>query len=293
MTKTKTAKTRDKAFDGLDLVEADDVRGRSICFLGRTGMGKTTLVSNFPNAVILPAAHEQGAAELKAAGILPDVRQMRAWVTHYDLLSRINEFAEWAESFKGQTTLVIETVQHVVEAALRQCLQDDFAGNDSKKEGGFNHYGAGTAKTKTDYLQPLRDRLDQLRDEGVHIVFTGHTDRREQKNPHGDDFVVEGVTDITEKLWKVFEKWAECVLLYTFEIKTEEGKGFDAAKAKSGTRVILGHLTPTFDGKTRWGLAETVYEQSADDEPDVDGSEMYAHFCKIAGIDPATLRHVD
>ena len=266
-----------------------DANGRSIILFGQAGIGKTTFASNFPSAVFLPAASEQGARELEASGVLDGVRQLRPFEDFNDLEDRIRSVMRAGKEEVG--TLVIETVQHALDACIATCLAEKFDGDDGESRSGFNNFGKGYKTTKTHYVQPLRDMLDRVRAKGIHVVLTGHTEIGTRTNPDGDDFAVETPSDMNEKLWKVFEKWCEAMMLYTLDVNTDENST-RMSKVTDYRRALIGHVEPRFNGKTRWGLSERVFDTATEDEPDLDGSKLYAAFCKEARIDPETLAHV-
>lgn len=213
---------------------------------GLPGMGKTAMGAQFPKPVVLMGENEMGLQKLIDKGDIPPVNHFPQPVTEWgQAMGALNALYTKKHDYK---TLVIDTVDALVNTKMVEVLRDEFGGNDSKKEGGFNHYGAGAEKVTTHWrtFLGLLERLNKERE--MMIVLLAHTRVKRISPASGEDYDAYEL-DLPPKVSSATASWADNVYFLTREVDTAEvGK---KVKADTVHRVLHADIGPSWYAKKK------------------------------------------
>ncbi len=229
-----------------------DVPERVLLY-GTGGIGKTTLASLAPGAVVLDV--ERGAWHLDVECIdqeqLGSFGALRACL-HSDVLN-------------GTGTVIIDSATEVEELAMAHTLatvkHDKGHTVHRVEEYGF---GKGYQHIYETYLLFLADLDRQVR-AGRNVILIAHNCIENVPNPTGDDWIRyephlqkprSGKASIRDRV----VRWADHVLFLGYDVASDKGKGIG-----SGTRSIYPAEMPTHVAKSRTLLPEPMPYTSAQD----------------------------
>lgn len=202
---------------------------------GVEGIGKSTLASQFPNAVVLDT--EDGTNELDVARVT-----IGSWA---DLEGSLHELIRDPQGFRS---VVIDSVDwaerllidHLVRKANKRSIED---------------FGFGKGYTMVaEAVGRLLTICDSLIEAGIHVVLVGHTTVKRTAPPDMDEGYDRYELKLTKQSGPLVKEWADCILFANYRTKLVEGQD-GRTRAKGGTERVL-HTTRTaaFDAKNRQGL---------------------------------------
>ena len=217
---------------------------KKIILYGPEGIGKSTMASNFPDALFVDT--EGSTAHM-------DVARFPAPASWTMLLQEIDEVKKDPTICK---TLVIDTI----DWAERLCIEHVLATNKwtSIESPG---YGKGYVVVKEEFGKML-NALGEVIDKGVNVVLTAHAQMRKFEQP--DEM---GAYDRWElKLSKhdspLVKEWADAILFCNYKtmVVNVDGQGTQKGKnkAQGGRRVMYTQHHPCWDAKNRFGLPEEL-----------------------------------
>lgn len=225
------------------------IRGRiktacKVVVYGPEGIGKSTFAAQFPDPLFIDT---EGSTKHM------DVARLQRPTSWTMLLEEI----QYAKTNQVCKTLVIDTV----DWAEQLCIEHICAKHHKNGIEDFG-YGNGYIYVKEEMGRLLK-QLEDLIDDGIHVVLTAHAQIRKFEQP--DEM---GAYDRYElKLGKktgsqtspLIKEWADMVLFAnykTFSVAVDD-KG-KIHKAQGGTRVMYTSHHPCWDAKNRFGLAEEL-----------------------------------
>lgn len=202
---------------------------------GVEGIGKSTLASQFPGAVVLDT--EDGTNELDVARVT-----IGSWA---DLEGSLHELIRDPQGFRS---VVIDSVDwaerllidHLVRKASKRSIED---------------FGFGKGYTMVaEAVGRLLTICDSLIEAGIHVVLVGHTTVKRTAPPDMDEGYDRYELKLTKQSGPLVKEWADCILFANYRTKLVEGQD-GRTRAKGGTERVL-HTTRTaaFDAKNRQGL---------------------------------------
>lgn len=218
---------------------------KKVVVYGVEGVGKTTLVSKFPDPLFIDT--EGSTKEL-------DVKRLpvpESWQYIYDEIEYV---------LKNPTvckTLVIDTI----DWAERLCIQSICAKHDKKGIEDFG-YGNGYVYEKEEFGRFL-NRLEDIIKNGINVVLTAHSVVRkfEQPNEMGayDRYEMKLGQKTTSLIAPMVREWADAIFFCTYKTLSvavdDKGKKH---KAQGGKRVMYTTHHPCWDAKNRYGLADEL-----------------------------------
>jgi len=251
---------------------------RGIVIVGQQGLGKSTFCSQFPDAIFIHDPHDGGIRDLVAKNVT--VANIAPTVDHWDMLLEL--CMELATQDHPYRTAVFESLTGLERLCFEACCDAEYGGDWSKT--GFMSFFAGPSTAAKEYWPLFLSMLDKIRERGVHVLITGHTEIKTKNNPTGADYDSE-ITYCDKRIWQCTHKWAEAVLMMALSVDVETKSGQEKGKA-NGEEIVM-HCTPTaaYAAKNRWDLRYPI--------PCGDNAEeAYENFCRVAKFDPKTMYSV-
>lgn len=264
--------------------------GLRIVIAGLEKMGKTTLTSGAPGALLVPL--EVGYAGITIAKT-PMIQTLEGFL---DLLTEVCALAQ-----RGQfpyKTLVIDSAtaleKHIHEYVLRQ---DPLYSPGSKKtismESAHGGYGKAYTLANTQFNSVL-STLDQLAVYGgINIVFTCHTFASKVMDPTAGEYDSWDLLLHSPKNQKTYGKreiltqWAD-IIGYFYEpvyLTKDAGSTMTKATSQNKGRVLGLSRTPSYVAGNRFGILGEV----AIPAPPANGWNSLAHaLYSVSGVDVFT-----
>jgi len=203
---------------------------------GVEGIGKSTLASQFPNAVVLDT--EDGTNHLDVARV-----SVSSWM---DLEGALHELIRDNQGFK---TVVVDSIDwaerllidHLLKKANKRSIED---------------FGFGKGYTMVaESVGRLLSVCDSLIDQGVNVVMVGHSTVKRVSPPDMDEGYDRYELKLTKQSGPLVKEWADCILFANYRTKLVAGED-GRTRAKGGReRVLHTERTAAFDAKNRYGLA--------------------------------------
>lgn len=203
---------------------------------GVEGIGKSTLASQFPDAVVLDT--EDGTNHLDVARV-----SVVSWA---DLEGALHELIRDNQGFK---TVVIDSIDwaerllidHLLKKANKRSIED---------------FGFGKGYTMVaESVGRLLSVCDSLIDQGVNVVMVGHSTVKRVSPPDMDEGYDRYELKLTKQSGPLVKEWADCILFANYRTKLVAGED-GRTRAKGGReRVLHTERTAAFDAKNRYGLA--------------------------------------
>ena len=219
-------------------------RPRRTVVYGVHGVGKTTWASQWPSPIFLPT--EDGASDLD--------------VDRFPVLRSVGEVQEaiislMTEEGHGYETVVIDSADWMERLIAKAVC--DREGKDSLQD--FS-YGKGAPKVYAAFEKFLSS-LDALRNAGMHVLLTAHSEKVKFLNPEGDSYdryqpkLLDGSSSL-------LQEWADEVLFATYRTSTrKEDLGFNRQRSiavGAGERVLKTSEKPSHLAKNRLGLPDEL-----------------------------------
>lgn len=208
---------------------------KRIVLHGVEGIGKSTLASQFPEAVILDT--EDGTNHIDVARVRCD-----DWAT---LEGSMHELARDPQGFR---TVVIDSIDwaerhlidHLLAKANKRSIED---------------FGFGKGYTMVaEAMGRLLTVADMLIDRGLNVALVGHTTVKRTSPPDLDEGYDRFELKLTKQSGPLVKEWADCILFANYRTKVVEGTD-GRMKARGGKeRVLHTERAAAWDAKNRFGL---------------------------------------
>lgn len=225
------------------------IRGRQagalkIVVYGPEGIGKSTFASQFPNPVFCDtegSTRHMDVARTPAPRSFTEIlEQVRYFTQNPDELGTfVLDTADWAER------LCVDEV-----CAKRQIKSVEDAG-----------YGKGYTYLAEDFGR-LLNALEELVQNGVHVVVTAHAQMRKFEQPDELGQYDRWELKLQKKTAPMLKEWADMVLFAnykTFVVNVDnQGAAKGKNKAQGGARIMFTAHHPCWDAKNRFSLPEEL-----------------------------------
>lgn len=225
-------------------VQADPPR---MVLVGVEGVGKTSLIANYPGASIIQCARETGYDTLVGQGRVPHIPSAHC-ETWEELTATVTKVAENPPKLLG-----LDTVGGAERMCHEHVCRRDFGGDWSDK--GFASFAKGYDVSIGEWLKFLA-LLDRVHNSGCAVVLLGHMKIKPFRNPEGPDYD-RYVCDIHEKTWSATNRWADTSLFMKFETVISENKGKVLGKG-TDQRMCYTTRTDARDAKNRYGMPPEI-----------------------------------
>ena len=235
-----------------------------ILIYGTAGIGKSEFAANFRKPVFLMSQGETGLLKLIEYGSVPEIPffEFRNDPGKHNAIDEyLTALDDLATGQHDHATVVTDVFSGIVEMLRQKVLHEDFKGDDGKKEGGFNHFGAGAEKMMAKIITEFLPRFDAINAKGITVVLLCHSETKLIQNPEGADYM-KYITAMPEKIHNRIVNWADMVLFCKSEpILKGEKAGFGdkmTYKAVGENRLIRTVDSPASAGKNRHGLPSEI-----------------------------------
>lgn len=215
---------------------------------GVEGIGKSTFGAATPKPIFIGA--EDGTNHI-------DVARFPSPAGWEELKEQAEAVASGETEYK---TLVLDTIDHA-----EPMLWDFICRRDKEKNIETYGYGKGYQVALDEWRIFLR-LLESARKNGVNVLFLGHSQVKNFKNPEGPDF------DRYEMMMNVkaaglIKQWVDFVFFANHETFTSKDEKTKRVKGVStGVRLIFTTKTAAYDAKNRNALPESMPLNWADVE---------------------------
>ena len=224
---------------GLKIVKGKQRSPLRAVVYGVEGIGKTTLVSQFPKPLILDT--EDGSTHLDVDRVA--CRSLTSLEGAMHTLVRDNE---------GYKTVVIDSADWAERSAQEHILSK--ANKRSIEDFGF---GKGYVML-AEQIARLLAIADQLVAAGLNVVFVAHSKVVRVSPPDETDGYDRWELKLHKQVAPLFKEWADLVLFCNYHTKLIEGED-GRTKGRGGKeRLMYAQRTAAFDAKNRFGLPESM-----------------------------------
>lgn len=215
-----------------------------VVIYGPEGVGKSTIASQFPNALFIDT--EDSTSHM-------DVKRLKKPSSFIELLGMV----DWVKQTKPCSTLIIDT------ADWAQQLGEDLV----KQENNWKSiespgYGEGYVKTREKW-GGLLDKLTDVVNVGINVVLTAHTEIKKFEDPTEnlayDRYELKLAKRSNAHIAGLTKEWADMVLFINYEVYAVKRDGMgNKAQAQGGQRKMYTTHHPAYDAKNRFGLPESM-----------------------------------
>lgn len=245
-------------------------RGVLVFLISQPGMGKSSMLSQFPNCRFIVDYRDQGILDLIDYGAVPLPRKN---------VVVCGDFASYhkalAESVDGNwQTIVCESLVGIQAICEDLCLLKDY---DSKLNT-FNNFSNGTRAAANTYFQALLDLMLKGQNLGKNMFLTGHSKVGTGKNISGEDWV-----SATTQCAPAFAARLEATFANIFHIGATVSTMSTGARIKATGYDVNMYTTwnPFFPAKNRMGLSVNIpYPNNL--------KEAYKALCQGLKLSPLT-----
>lgn len=206
---------------------------------GPEGIGKSTLASQFPDAVFID--FEQGTDTMDVARFENP--------THFDGLILLLKSIAQEDVCK---TVVLDTADK-----LENLITDHLCEINDWKNIEDPGYGKGYTYLAQKWLEVLK-ACDEVIDSGKNIVIVAHAAMRKFEQPDEMGAYDRWELKLSKKTAPLIKEWADMVLFMNYKNNIVEDPKTKSKKAVGGKRVMYATHSPTYDAKNRFGLPDSM-----------------------------------
>jgi hypothetical protein len=247
---------------GLKVTRGIEATPAKVVLYGVEGIGKTTLASQFPGALILDT--ENGSRRL-------DVARFRC-STWPDLMVALREMVVEPSGFQ---TVVIDSADWA-ESMCREYLCEKHG----KKSIEDWPYGKGFTLLAETYGKML-EVCDKLIEAGLHVVIVAHSKVVRTSPPDQTEGFDRYELDLHKHLAPAVKEWADAVLFLNYRTKLVQGSDGRHKGLGGKQRLMFAERSAAWDAKNRFGLPE---------EMPLDIDQLAPIFASVAGAGPSPSR---
>lgn len=219
----------------MKITKGKRVTAKRIVIHGVEGIGKSTLASQFPKALVLDT--EDGTNHL-------DVDRVRIG----NSLEADDAMLSIARDPQGYQHVLVDTgdwlermiIQHIVDKSQKRSIED---------------FGFGKGYTMVaEAMGRFLGLCDSVVDRGVGVVIVCHTTVKRCSPPDMDEGYDRFELKLTKQTAPLVKEWADCILFANYKTRLVEGED-GRTRAKGGKeRVLYTERTAAWDAKNRYGL---------------------------------------
>lgn len=214
---------------------------QKVVIYGPEGIGKSTFASKFPEPLFLDT--EGSTKHMDVARMDPP----SSWSMLMQELEEVKK--EGKEICK---TLVLDTADwaeqlcahHICSKAQKSGIED------------FG-YGKGYVYLKEEFGR-LLNRLDDIIQEGIHVVLVAHAKMRKFEQPEEMGAYDRWELKLDKNVAPLVKEWADMVLFANYKVFTVRDEQTGRNKAQGGKRVMYTSHHPCWDAKNRCGLPPEI-----------------------------------
>ena len=213
-------------------------KAQRVVIYGPEGIGKSTFAAQFPKAIFIDT---EGSTDHL------NVSKVNAPTCWNDIIAVIDWMLKDSPDY---STLVIDTVDWAEKLCIQHLCQ-------TNKKKGIEDFGFGKGYIYL-YEEFYRfiEKLNQLKNRGVNIVFTAHSIIKRFDLPEESGSYDRYELKLEKKITPLVKEWADMILFCNYKTYVVEVEG--KRKAQGGQRVMFTSHTPNWDAKNRHNLKEEL-----------------------------------
>lgn len=223
----------------LNIKKGPQARSLRAVIYGPEGIGKSTLASQFPDAVFVD--FEQGTDTM-------DVARFDTPTTFDELITLLKSIAQ-EDICKS---VVLDTADK-----LENLITDHICEVNDWKNIEDPGYGKGYTYLAQKWLEVLK-ACDEVVDSGKNIVIVAHAAMRKFEQPDEMGAYDRWELKLSKKTAPLIKEWADIVLFMNYKNSIVEDPKTKSKKAVGGKRVMYATHSPTYDAKNRFGLPDSM-----------------------------------
>lgn len=212
---------------------------KKVVIYGPEGIGKSTLASQFPDAVFIDT--EGSTKEL-------DVARYPVPMSWNDIIADVEDTAAEAPC----KTLIIDTADWAEQFCIKAVCQKNGVGGVED----FG-YGKGYVYVSETFAELLR-ACDKCIEAGINVVFTAHAMMRKFEQPDEMGAYDRWEMKLSKKVAPLLKEWADMVLFCNYKTDVITDQNTKSKKATGGRRVVYTSHHPCWDAKNRYGLPDQM-----------------------------------
>ena len=229
----------------LNIRKGPQVRSIRCVIYGPEGIGKSTLASQFPDAVFIDFEHGTDSMDVARFDTPED------YTTLIDLLNSISQ----EDICK---TVVLDTADRLEQMiTVHVCRKYQIR---SIEDAG---YGKGYTYLAESWIE-LMKVLDKIIDSGKNVVLVAHAAMRKFEQPDEMGAYDRWELKLSKKTAPLIKEWSDMLLFCNYKTNIITDEKTKSKKAIGGKRVMYSSHSPVYDAKNRFGLPESM-EMSFDE----------------------------
>lgn len=212
---------------------------QKVIVYGPEGIGKSTFAAQFPGALFIDTEGSTKHMDV------PRFERPSSWTMLLEQVQHVRnnpmsagtlvvDTADWAE---------ILCAQHVCAVAKKGSIEE------------FG-YGKGYVYLAEEFGR-LLNKLDEVIENGTHVVLTGHAKMRKFEQPDEMGAYDRWEMKLSKQVAPMCKEWADMVLFANYKTMAVRDEN-DKVKARGGERVLYTQHHPCWDAKNRHGLKEKL-----------------------------------
>lgn len=206
---------------------------------GPEGIGKSTLASNFPDAVFIDFEHGTDSM---------DVARFNT-PKGYDLLIDLLNSISQEDCCK---TVVLDTADRLEQMIIEHvCNKHQIR---SIEDAG---YGKGYTYIAETWLKVM-EACDKIIDSGKNVVIVAHAQMRKFEQPDEMGAYDRWELKLSRKSAPLLKEWADMLLFCNYKTNVVTDEKTKSKKAIGGKRVMYANHSPVYDAKNRFGLPDQM-----------------------------------
>lgn len=229
----------------LNIRKGPQMRSIRCVIYGPEGIGKSTLASQFPDAVFIDFEHGTDSMDVARFDTPED------YTTLIDLLNSISQ----EDICK---TVVLDTADRLEQMiTVHVCRKHQIR---SIEDAG---YGKGYTYLAESWIE-LMKVLDKIIDSGKNVVLVAHAAMRKFEQPDEMGAYDRWELKLSKKTAPLIKEWSDMLLFCNYKTNIITDEKTKSKKAIGGKRVMYSSHSPVYDAKNRFGLPESM-EMSFDE----------------------------
>lgn len=223
----------------LAIKKGPQIRAWRTVIYGPEGIGKSTLASQFPDAVFIDFEHGTDTM---------DVARFDTPSDYEGLIALLNSIAQ-EDICK---TVIIDTADR-----LEQLMTDFVCRKHSIKSIEDAGYGKGYTYLAEELIQ-LFHVCDKVVESGKNIVFVAHAQMRKFERPDEMGAYDRWELKLSKKTAPLLKEWSDMILFCNYKINIVTDDKTKSKKARGGKRMMYATHSPVYDAKNRFGLPDEM-----------------------------------
>ena len=223
----------------LEIKKGPQVRSIRCIIYGPEGIGKSTLASNFPEAVFIDLEHGTDSMD----------------VSRFTTPSNFALFMDLLNSIAQEDvckTVVIDTADRLEQIVTKYvCEKHQIR---SIEDAG---YGKGYTYLWEAWQEILK-ALDKVIDSGKNVVLVAHAQMRKFEQPDEMGAYDRWELKLSKKTAPLIKEWSDMLLFCNYKNNIVEDPKTKSKKARGGKRVMYATHSPVYDAKNRFGLPDEM-----------------------------------